>query len=339
MLSSILSSNPIVIGVTGTSCILGACLWYRHHHLQRLSTAETPISVNYHFSRKCNYECGFCFHTEKTSDILDDKDAKRGLKLLKEAGMKKLNFAGGEPFLYPSFLHKLLRYGKDELGIESISIVSNGSKITEKFMSENAAFIDILAISCDSFNAETNIKIGRGAKGENVEQLKKIARWCQQFGIKFKINTVVCSLNWNEDMTGLITQLQPFRWKVFQCLIVTGENDNEQRKRDAHSFLVSDEQWRTFCDRHKHIKGFVPESNEMMKGSYLILDEGMRFLDKGDGEEKASESILKVGVREAMSQVRWERNAFVERGGLYDWAKESEIGCGSSGGKSKELEW
>jgi radical S-adenosyl methionine domain-containing protein 2 len=70
------------------------------------------------------------------------------MKLLREAGMKKLNFAGGEPFLYPMFLRELLRYGKEELGIESISIVSNGSKITKKFLRENPAFINILAISC-----------------------------------------------------------------------------------------------------------------------------------------------------------------------------------------------
>lgn len=326
----------------GASCIISGAaylLYYYFYQLQQLGIAKTPVSVNYHFSRECNYKCGFCFHTETTSSILSLDEAKRGMKLLKEAGMKKLNFAGGEPFLNPRFMRELLRYGKEELGIESISIVSNGSKITEKFLRENAAFIDILAISCDSFNPETNIKIGRGRSGENVDQLAKVARWCQQFGIKFKINTVVCRLNWDEDMTQMVMKFQPFRWKVFQCLIVTGENDNEQRKRDARSFLVSDEQWKAFCDRHKHLRCFVPESNEMMKGSYLILDEHMRFLDKGDGEETASESILEVGVSKAMAQVRWESTAFVERGGFYDWTKASEAGCGSSGGKAKELEW
>jgi radical S-adenosyl methionine domain-containing protein 2 len=97
--------------------------------------------------------------------------------------------------------------------------------------------------------------------------------------------------------------------------------------------------WKAFCDRHKLLKCFVPESNEMMKRSYLILDEYMRFLDKGDGEEKASESILDVGVRKAMTEVRWDRIAFVERGGFYDWTKASEAGCGSSGDKAKELDW
>lgn len=148
MLSAILFSSPIVTGITGASCIIAACLLYHFHQLQQMSGAETPVSVNYHFSRKCNYECGFCFHTEKTSSILPLDKAKCGMKLLKEAGMKKLNFAGGEPFLYPMFMRELLRYGKEELGIESISIVSNGSKITKKFLRENAAFIDILAISC-----------------------------------------------------------------------------------------------------------------------------------------------------------------------------------------------
>jgi radical S-adenosyl methionine domain-containing protein 2 len=45
----------------------------------------------------------------------------------------------------------------------------------------------------------------------------------------------------------------------------------------------------------------VPESNKIMKRSYLILDKYMRFLDKGDKEEKASESILDVGVRKTMT--------------------------------------
>lgn len=339
MLLSIVSSSPtaaiilLALWVTGSA----AYLVYSLPSLWRPST-QTPVSVNYHFSRKCNYECRFCFHTEKTSTILPPEKAQLGMTLLKEAGMKKLNFAGGEPFLYPSFLQTLLRYGKEQLRLESISIVSNGSKITEAFLRENAAYIDILAISCDSFHATTNIKIGRGGRGKNVEQLKKVAAWCRRFGIKFKINTVVCSLNWGEDMADLITQLQPFRWKVFQCLLVAGENENEQRKRDARNLLVSDEQWQVFCNRHKHLPCFVPESNQMMKGSYLILDEFMRFLDKGDGEEKASESILDVGVTKAMAQVRWDQNSFVERGGLYDWTKASEQACGSNNGQS-DLDW
>uniref|UniRef100_A0A4W5KS48 Radical SAM core domain-containing protein n=1 Tax=Hucho hucho TaxID=62062 RepID=A0A4W5KS48_9TELE len=48
--------------------------------------AATPSSVNYHFTRQCNYKCGFCFHTAKTSFVLPIEEAKRGLQLLKKSG-------------------------------------------------------------------------------------------------------------------------------------------------------------------------------------------------------------------------------------------------------------
>jgi radical S-adenosyl methionine domain-containing protein 2 len=301
---------------------------------------NAPVSVNYFPSRKCNYTCGFCFHTETSSYVLPIAEAKRGLRLLKEAGMRKLNIAGGEPFLYPRLLTELLRYSKEELHLESVSIVSNGSKIREKWMQENCQWLDILAVSCDSFNAETNKRIGRGDDGGNVERLFRIADWCKKYGVKFKLNTVVNTYNWDEDMVGNIEKLAPFRWKVFQCLIVAGENDNEERKRNATTFLVTDEQWRTFCNRHQHLPCYVPEDNNSMASSYLLLDEYMCFLDKGEGMIKQSESILKVGVREAMKQVVWDKKSFVNRGGIYDWGRSDMVqkgGCVTTG--RKELEW
>ena len=49
-----------------------------------------PESVNYHFTRTCNYSCGFCFHTAKTSFNVPLEKAKQGLEMLVKAGMKKV---------------------------------------------------------------------------------------------------------------------------------------------------------------------------------------------------------------------------------------------------------
>jgi radical S-adenosyl methionine domain-containing protein 2 len=302
---------------------------------------NAPVSVNYFPSRKCNYSCGFCFHTDTSSYVLPIDEAKRGLRLLKEAGMRKLNIAGGEPFLYPHLLTELLRYCKEELGVESISIVSNGSKIRDKWLRENCQWLDILAVSCDSFNPDTNRRIGRGDDGGNVVRLFRIAEWCRKYGVKFKLNTVVNTHNWDEDMAASIEKLAPFRWKVFQCLIVAGENDDETRKRDARIFLVTNKQWQTFCDRHKNLPAYVPEDNNSMASSYLLLDEYMCFLDKGEGMVTKSQSILKVGVKEAMKQVVWDKTSFVERGGIYDWGRsdmQQQSDCSGGSGR-KELQW
>lgn len=303
-----------------------------------VKSQNVPISVNYHFTRKCNYTCGFCFHTDTSSYVLPVSEVQRGLGLLSEAGMRKLNIAGGEPFLYPQLLTQILRYCKEDLHLESVSIVSNGSKIREKWLRENSQWLDILAISCDSFHADVNKKIGRGDDGKNVDRLFRIAQWCKEYGIKFKLNTVVNTHNWDEDMVVSIERLAPFRWKVFQCLLVAGENDEETRKRDARTFLVTEEQWRTFYDLHKQLKCFVPEDNAAMASSYLLLDEYMCFLDKGEGMVTKSKSILDVGVAKAMKEVVWDKETFVERGGVYDWSKADvqKAGCG---GRKEGLDW
>ena len=75
--------------VVGSLSVLAFLLrWkFRQDQQRREQRGTVPLSVNYHFTRQCNYQCGFCFHTAKTSFVLPIDEAKRGLKMLKEAGM------------------------------------------------------------------------------------------------------------------------------------------------------------------------------------------------------------------------------------------------------------
>jgi MoaA/NifB/PqqE/SkfB family radical SAM enzyme len=129
--------------------------------MNKVENTKIPISVNYHFTRKCNLKCGFCFHTSKTSYILSPEEAKRGLKLLKNAGMKKINFAGGEPFLYKPFLGELIKYCKEDLKIEKLSIITNGTLVTENFLKTYQKFISEMKESMDNANQKViNFKFG-----------------------------------------------------------------------------------------------------------------------------------------------------------------------------------
>jgi radical S-adenosyl methionine domain-containing protein 2 len=174
---------------------------------------------------------------------------------------------------------ELVAFAKQVLGLESVSIVSNGSLIRKSWLQRYGAHLDILAISCDSFDEATNVEIGRGS-GDNVEQLFRIRAWCREYGIKFKLNTVVCRYNHNEDMARRVEELEPFRWKCFQVLRVEGENDSEQTLRDVRRFEIDDDEFGLFCKRHEHLGCFVPESNKAMAESYLILDEVSRGIHK-----------------------------------------------------------
>ncbi|KAL6047197.1 hypothetical protein STEG23_021882 [Scotinomys teguina] len=290
-----------------------------------------------------------CFHTAKTSFVLPLEEAKRGLLLLKQAGMEKINFSGGEPFLQDrgEYVGKLVRFCKEELALPSVSIVSNGSLIREKWFRDYGDFLDILAISCDSFNEEVNVLIGRGqGKKNHVENLQKLRKWCRDYKVAFKINSVINRFNVDEDMNEHIKTLSPVRWKgymffissdalgfasnylvagevyrVFQCLLIEGENSGDEALREAERFLISDEEFEAFLERHKEVSCLVPESNQKMKDSYLILDEYMRFLNCTGGRKDPSRSILDVGVEEAIKFSGFDEKMFLKRGGKYVWSK------------------
>ncbi|CAF3967063.1 unnamed protein product, partial [Adineta steineri] len=188
-------------------------------------------------------------------------------------------------------------------------------------------YLDILAISCDSFDDECNRQAGRTNGYETHSQIghvRRVRHLCEQYNVIFKINSVIHKYNYEEEMIDAIEELEPVRWKVFQCLLIEGENmGGDNNLRDARQLVISDEQFQEFCKRHKHLKCFVPESNLAMRNSYLILDENMRFLDCTKGRKDPSPSILDVGVEAALDRSGFDEAMFFQRGGEYKWTKEA----------------
>ncbi len=300
-------------------------------------------AVNYHFTRKCNYSCKFCFHTKKSSFILPLEKQIEILKILKDAGAEKINFAGGEPFLYPEELGEMVKASK-EMGFDSVSIISNGKLIKEPWLDKYGKWLDILGVSCDTADPSINFNHGRVTAGsfkpiDENKNLKNLAKMAHERNIIFKINTVVTKLNKHEDMSGLINELNPSRWKVFQVLDMEGENYHYDKPESnkIQNLLISEEDFNHYIERNK--KGLinkeilVPESNELMRSSYILVDEYGRFLDTSTGSKLPTKGILEVGLLEALNELNsssgkgFDKENFYKRGGYYpeNWAKEKLI--------------
>lgn len=261
-----------------------------------------------------------------------------GLQLLRQAGTEKINFAGGEPFLNPILLGNLCKISH-ELGM-AVSIISNGSLIGQDWMEEYGKFVDILGLSVDSFDPATNAAIGRtgDANEQHLDRLVKIRNLCRDHGIMFKMNTVVSSLNWKEDMNQYVSLLTPIRWKVFQVLVLEGENAGTNGDlRNARPLQVNNAKFESFCHRHRKQQGniLIPEPNTVMQNSYLILDEKMKFLDCSEGGKVPSQSILDVGVQDALNQVGFDPKMFHERRGVYEWKRPRSMN--TDNGTSKDF--
>ena len=55
-----------------------------------------------------------------------------------------------------------------------------------------------------------------------------------------------------------------FLLQVFQCLLIGGENAGNEALRHAESFVVSQEDFNSFLNRHKSVSSLVPESNDFV---------------------------------------------------------------------------
>jgi radical S-adenosyl methionine domain-containing protein 2 len=199
-------------------------------------------------------------------------------------------------------------------------MVTDGSRITEAWLDNLTGSLDILAISIDSVDAETQRKIGRTVKGESPmteADYLSIGESAKARGMRLKVNTVVNRHNVAEDFRPFIKATAPERWKIFQVLPVAGQNNLRFKEyaigRDEFDLYVG---WNRSVERYG-IR-VVPENNEAMTGSYLMIDPQGCFFDNTRGKHTYTSPILSVGVQTALAEIRVYPDRFIDRGGLYE---------------------
>ena len=289
---------------------------------QEYSIPSRVTTVNYHLWKSCNMGCGFCFATFldlplQGASYLPQCDSTRLITLIAEAGIRKINFAGGEPTLC-TWLPELICHAKS-LGLTT-SVVTNGSRITDVWLDNLSGCLDILAISIDSVDVESQRKIGRTVKGKppiTEEEYLGIGASAKARGIRLKVNTVVNRHNVDEDFRPFVSAMMPERWKIFQALPVEGQNDLH-----FDEFAITLDEFDLYVERNRPVERdgirVVHENNEAMTGSYLMIDPLGRFFDNTRGQHTYSSPILEVGVETALTEIRVYPERFLERGGLYD---------------------
>jgi len=253
-------------------------------------------------------KCKYCFaNFSHIKNPLSKKEWCEIILQLTDFGMKKVNFVGGEPTLCP-YLGELTVFSK-KLGLIT-GIVSNGTGITRQFLVRYGLSIDWIGLSLDSGNEITQQILGRGYESYIRESIEK-SNMIKIAGIKLKINSVITNLNVNEDMSKVIDKIRPDRWKVFQVLIIKGQNNEKME-----NLKISKLEFMDFVRRHEGLNP-IAEDNNVMLESYIMVDPMGRFYQNSGKIYNYSEPILEVGVLRAFNQVGYNHAKFVERGGIY----------------------
>ena len=158
-----------------------------------------PLEVLFSPTAVCNLSCRHC-QSENTGQSLPIPLAEIFLESCKDAGVEKIGFTGGEPFLNPEFLYRISRLGL-ELDMYFDRLMTNGVWFKDKthlkqvlFKLYDYGYDGAICVSVDAFHRqsleklklfmETALKIwGRGdlisiasVRGAEDEKTLKILR-------------------------------------------------------------------------------------------------------------------------------------------------------------------
>ena len=289
-----------------------------------MTIPERIPAVNYHLWKPCNMRCEFCFATfpDIAPAMLPKGHLGRDGSLavvesLAQAGFRKLNFAGGEPTLCP-WLPDLIGRAKD-LGLTT-SVVTNGSLISGEWLDTVAGQLDWAAVSIDSVEPDTLLRTGRTTRNGpmTAEDYLRLVGALKERCIRVKVNTVVSRSNLHEDLSEFIIDARPERWKLLQVLPVAGQNSSK-----IGDYLVSAEEFWGYVENNRRVEEYgiavVPEDNDLMTGSYVMVDPAGRFFDNAAGTHTYSRPILEAGVEQALMDVFVDAGKFLSRSGMYAW--------------------
>lgn len=294
--------------------------------MKTFTTSFTPLNelvINYHITEACNYACKFCYakwnkpnelhsQTDRAEQLLQQlaayfiKDRNNLVQQQMPYRNVRLNFAGGEPLILKQRFTEIVNKAV-ELGF-NLSLITNGHHLTDEFIDNHARLFSMIGISFDSQLSVGCVEIGRvDRKGRSLSSQDLYDRINRlravNPSIKIKVNTVVNSVNYNEDFNQLITKIAPYKWKVLQVLPVLNDN-----------LTISKTQFDTFVTRHiKQQQIMSVEDNQTMINSYLMLDPRGRFYknEMVDGDYQYSDCLLESGVKIALTQIdtNWQRFA------------------------------
>lgn len=138
----------------------------------------------------CNYACTYCVPNGKrlvaAQDELSAQSLARGVAyLIEAAGIERLRITGGEPLVSPRLEPFLALVSR--LGLEDISLTSNGQLLASKLPALLGAGVRRLNISLDTLDPQAFTRIARG--GDLASVLGGLER-AAQAGMRIKLNMV-----------------------------------------------------------------------------------------------------------------------------------------------------
>ena len=145
-----------------------------------------PLVCTYYLTLRCNARCSFCDLWQKSNPTLADPQAVlSNLRQLPAAGVRIVDFTGGEPLLHPD----LPRFLKAAKKLRLITTVTTNGLLYPQRGRDLRGLVNLLHISIDGASAQTHDQIrGIGCFDRVMEAIELALSWGERPDLLFTAN-------------------------------------------------------------------------------------------------------------------------------------------------------
>jgi radical SAM protein with 4Fe4S-binding SPASM domain len=201
-------------------------------------------------TRQCNLSCIFCYEQSNAtcSEFMTFDDYKLAIKNLKESGIKKIQFIGGEPLLIGDVLKRMIMFCRNDFA--TVEVFSNGVMIDNswcQFFKDNNVSV---ALSVHSYIPEEHDKIVRSSGAHN--KVMSALQLLQQYAIKYRIATIrnrscnvgkpsahsICKLHPAVPKLTGRTRLADFNFEMFVAKAITKDTFRRELNKTQIGIII-----------------------------------------------------------------------------------------------------
>ena len=280
-----------------------------------------PMVVNWHITEACNYKCQGCYSSwnhlseawnspENVRKVIENIARFHAERFGAGAAPWRLSVVGGEPILFKDKTQFVVETAV-ACGAE-VSVITNGSHLENVF--PFARLLSQVGVSLDSFNHDTNLKIGRQCNGRTLSfeaiSAKLDALRAINPNIRVKVNTVVNQNNFAEVLVDKVAALDVSKYKILRqlpfgdCKGVTDEQFYQFLRNNYREDLFGND---------GNVRHIYVEDNSVMTQSYLMIAPNGCLFQNGSAEYRYSRPLMEVPFGEALKEVDFEEEKFFSR--------------------------
>ncbi len=190
----------------------------------------------------CNFRCEYClpngYQGRRPDDELSVPEIATLIRSFAQVGTKKVRITGGEPSIRRDVID-IIQTIKQTPGIETVAMTSNGYKLGKHLANWQAAGLNQLNISMDSFDAATFHKM----TGFNTlpQLMTDMDTLLQTTDIKLKINSVLMAETAFENLMDAIDYVKdrPVTYRFIEFM-QTSDNRDLFFAQHAQSDIITD---------------------------------------------------------------------------------------------------